>query len=199
MLPTLVAAAAGEYDTVAQYERTPLQLRKKPVIGEEYEWLDRQHGVFEWVTAPALGTHVLYLEWRGGGPSGPISRQRIWVFRYQATAGWVMDFYTLADPAPFARATRGSTAFESLRTDQLVSYGPSCALRSVNEADYMEFSIPASCSIVSRSGAAMRLEATVRFESDRILYREAGVRGDGSIVFRVPGQNGLAYAFQRVP
>lgn len=40
-----------------------------------------QHARFVAVIAPAIGSHVLYLEWRNGGPEGAILRQRISSFR----------------------------------------------------------------------------------------------------------------------
>lgn len=61
-LPTPVARGVGHYDTVRQFETAPVSLRREPAAGHPYDWLDRQHAEFRWITAPALGQHVMFLE-----------------------------------------------------------------------------------------------------------------------------------------
>jgi hypothetical protein len=195
-LPAVVAGVAGEYDTKRQFEAAPLEWRREPAAGHPYDWLDRQHAVFRWVQAPALGEHVLFLEWRRGGPEGPISRQRIWVFERRQD-GWVMDFYTLpASPATEATSMLDAD-FTTLRREQLTGYGAACSLKARRRGRAVEFSIPPSCSIIARSGRRMRLAAVVRFEDRALRYREQGVLDDGAIAFLVPGRVGLDYVFKR--
>lgn len=194
--PALVREAAGVFDTRAQYEAAPANLKREPAAGHPYDWLDRQHATFRWVDAPLLGEHVLLLEWRRGGADGPISRQRLWVFA-QRDGAWSMDFFTLPDTGSAPRS-RLADDFRALRLEQLTGYGSACTLPAVIDGSAVTFSIPASCSIVSRSGRRMALSATVRFEADRIRYREQGVLEGGSIAFLVPGQPGLFYEFDRV-
>ena len=194
-LPEPVARSVGRYDTVRQFETAPTSLRREPAAGHPYDWLDRQHAEFRWITAPALGEHVMFLEWRRGGPDGPISRQRVWVFN-RRDAGWVMDFYTLPDGGGTSRS-RLDDDFRGLSSEQLVGYGDTCSLLSTRTGAALVFSIPPTCSIVARSGRRMQLSAVVRFEPDRILYREQGVLDGGAIAFLVPGVPGLSYEFVR--
>ena len=195
-LPSLVTAAVGRFDTQRQFEAAPAALKREPAAGHPYDWLDRQHAVFRWVDAPRLGEHVMLLEWRRGGPEGPISRQRLWVFVHR-DGGWRMDFYTLPDQGAPPRS-RLDEDFRQLRAEQLVGYGRECSLGMTFDATAVTFDIPTSCSIVARSGRRMQLAASVRFERDRILYREEGVLEGGAIAFLVPGQRGVNYEFDRV-
>jgi hypothetical protein len=193
--PAVVREAAGVFDNRAQYDAAPATLKREPAAGHPYDWLDRQHATFRWVDAPLLGAHVLLLEWRRGGAEGPISRQRLWVFSRRDDA-WSMDFFTLPD-AGSAPRSRLADDFRALRPEQLTGYGSACTLPAVRDGAAVTFSIPASCSIVSRSGRRMALSATVRFEADRIRYREQGVLEGGAVAFLVPGQPGLDYVFHR--
>ncbi len=195
-MPRVLATAAGHYDTQRQFEAAAPELRREPAAGHPYDWLDRQHAVFRWVEAPRLGRHVMYLEWRSGGAEGPISRQRLWVFERRDNA-WVMDFYTLRNGAAGEPQSRLADDFSEVRSGDLVGYGDRCTLGSVAQGRALEFSIPASCEIVSRGGRSMRLAATVRFEPGAIRYREQGLLGDGAYAFLVPGQPGLDYHFER--
>lgn len=195
-LPSLVSAAVGQFDTERQFETAPGELKREPAAGHPYDWLDRQHGTFRWIEAPRLGRHVMLLEWRRGGPEGPISRQRLWVFERRDGA-WVMDFYTLPDSGAATRSRLGDD-FRELDAGQLVGYGRDCSLGMTRDARAVTFAIPPTCSIVARSGRRMQLAASVRFERDRILYREQGVLEGGAIAFLVPGQRGVDYEFERI-
>lgn len=195
-LPAVVRDAAGVFDNVRQYDAAPAVLKREPAAGHPYDWLDRQHASFRWIDAPQLGDHVLFLEWRSGGANGPISRQRLWVFA-QRDGVWSMDFFTLPNAESPIRS-RLVEDFRELRLEQLVGYGTSCTLPATRDGAAVTFSIPAKCSIVARSGRRMLLSATVRFEKDRILYREQGVLEGGAIAFMVPGQAGLDYEFDRL-
>jgi hypothetical protein len=196
-LPRPVLLAAGDYDNSMQFQDADPALRREPAVGHPYDWLDQQYASFRWVLAPAIGEHVMYLEWRKTEPTGPISRQRIWSFRRDADGAWRMDFYTLREPAKFS-LTGADAAFARLTTADLIGYGEQCALvRDALPKGSASFSIPRTCEIVSRSGRAMSLRATVRFEGDCLRYSEAGQLPDGSYAFLVPGREGLAYEFAR--
>ena len=69
-LDAVVASLVGDWDNRAQYDAAPAALKVPPTV--EGEWLDLQHARFFEVVAPALGSHVVYLEWRRGGPDGEI-------------------------------------------------------------------------------------------------------------------------------
>jgi hypothetical protein len=195
-LPRIVEQAVGRYDTQRQFDAASADLKREPAAGQPYEWLDRQHAIFRWIDAPLMGERVMLLEWRRGGPDGPISRQRIWVFA-QRDGAWIMDFYTLADSGTPLRS-RLTDDFRELNVEQLVGYGRECSLGMTRGAAAVTFSIPPTCSIVARSGRRMLLSAQVRFEADRVLYREQGVLEGGAIAFLVPGQRDLDYVFDRV-
>ncbi|MFM7708471.1 MAG: hypothetical protein ACKO9D_10690, partial [Gammaproteobacteria bacterium] len=81
-LEAIVDGLVGTWDNRAQYEAAPAALKVPPTV--EGEWMDLQHARFTRVAAPALGSHVVYLEWRRSGPEGEISRQRLWSFRRDA-------------------------------------------------------------------------------------------------------------------
>jgi hypothetical protein len=137
------------------------------------------------------------LEWCKSSATGSISRQRIWSFRRDDAGAWRMDFYTLREPAKFS-LTGAEAAFAAMTAADLVGYGEQCALVFNALPDgAAAFSIPSSCEIVSRSGRAMSLRATVRFEGDCLRYSEAGRLPDGSYAFLVPGREDLSYEFAR--
>lgn len=193
-----VFAQAGVYDNAAQYAAAPEALKRPPVAGRPYDWLDRQHALFLPVEAPGLGGRVLYLEWRSGGPEGAISRQRLWRFR-ETASGPVMDFFTFRDPGPFADPATRAERLRAVKEADLIGYGEACALPLRIEGEAVAAEIPPSCTITARqSGRAMRIEARVEWRPGRIGYREAGVLADGGYAFLVPGGERLAYDFRRV-
>jgi|GEM_PF-1949292 hypothetical protein len=190
---------AGAWSNAGQYAAAPEDLKRPPVVGHPYDWLDQQYAQFHRVEAPAIGGHVLYLEWRGGDADGEISRQRIWAFRQdEAGALTGMDFYTFVDPAPFAGLGDTEGAFAALTPDDLIGYPDGCTLTaSAPTRTGLVFEVTAQdCIITARSGREMGIEARIEIGPDRLSYQEAGVSADGSFVFRVPG--GPAYAFRRV-
>ncbi len=196
---------AGVYDNRAQVEAAPADLKREPALGAPYDWLDRQHALIARVEAPKIGSHVYYLEWRGGGPDGDISRQRIWSFRELARAPGseagdsqvVMDFFTIDAPEALIGAADTPGAFADLSPDTLRGYGAACALPVAPlDGGGWTASIPETCVITSRSGQDMTLQATVRRTPLGLSYEEAGVRANGDIVFMVPG--GMPYEFDPI-
>jgi hypothetical protein len=179
----------GVYDNAAQMTAAPEDLRRPPAAGHPYDWIDLQHAAFFPVSAPALGEAVLYLEWRAGGPDGPISRQRIWAFRRDAAGAPVMDFFTIRAPERFAGRGAEPGAFAALSPDDLVGYGEACALRValLEEGGFLAQIRPEACRITARSGRSMGIAADVRVRPGSIEYAEAGILEDGSYAFKVPG------------
>ncbi|MGJ3232087.1 MAG: chromophore lyase CpcT/CpeT [Oceanicaulis sp.] len=193
-----VALLAGAWSNADQYAFAPEDLKRPPAPGRPYDWIDLQHAEFHPVEAPAIGAHVLYLEWRSGAADGEISRQRIWAFR-EAEGGALsgMDFYTFADPEPYAGRGAEPGAFADLTADDLIAYPEGCTLQARNPAwDGHVLEVSADdCVITARSGRTMGIEARVEIAPDRVSYREAGILEDGSYAFLVPG--GPAYEFRR--
>lgn len=192
----IVAALAGEWSNAAQYRSAPDALKVEPSV--DGEWIDHQHAVFQPVTVPRLGQHVLYLEWRRGGPDGAISRQRLWSFRADADGAVRMDFHAFVDGAPFAGRGGEAGAFAEVTPESLRSYAPECALRFSRSGDGWIGRVTAEeCRIVAASGRAMGIDATVELGSDGVLsYREAGRLDDGRYAFRVPPT--MPYRFERI-
>lgn len=180
-----VSSLAGIWDNSAQFAAAPASLKVPPSVNGE--WLDLQHATFVRIDAPAIGDRVLYLEWKSGGPTGVISRQRIWSFR--KTDGVIrMDFYAFVDGKPFAGRAGETNAFRGLTADLLRGYGPACGLLFDFKRDGFVGAISArECSITAASGRRMGIDATVELTADRVLqYRESGQLEDGRYAFRVP-------------
>ncbi|MCH8478877.1 MAG: CpcT/CpeT family chromophore lyase [Wenzhouxiangella sp.] len=184
----VAAALAGSYDNADQYQAAPDALKVPPSV--QGDWLDHQHAIFTLVNAPAIGEQVLYLEWRSGGPDGPISRQRIWSFRTDPASGQVrMDFYAFVDGDPWAGLVDQPDAFVSLDHSALRGYGPDCALRFTADSSGGWHGIISAdeCSLVASSGRRMGIDASVELEPDGTLhYRESGRLESGQYAFRVP-------------
>jgi CpeT/CpcT family (DUF1001) len=188
------ASLLGAWDTAAQFHAAPEPLKRPPSAGNAAPWLDRQHGTFARATVPALtpqGGQAIYLTWRAGGPTGPISRQRLWVFR-PSDNGLVMDFYTFKDPGKL----EPNPDFTSLTAADVIGYGEACALPVVATRQGWRASIPQSCTITARSGRKMTLSATIEVSQSRLTYQEAGILEGGGIAFKVPGT--ARYEFDRL-
>jgi hypothetical protein len=152
------------------------------------EWLDLQHATFTRIDAPALGTHVLHLEWRSNGPDRPISRQRLWSFRNDPTDGLRMDLYAFIAGQPYAGRGGEPGALATVTKDALRGYGPVCALRFELQPNGFSGVISAQeCTITAASGRRMGINARVTLTADGTLeYQESGLLDDGRYAFRVP-------------
>lgn len=190
---------SGEFSNEAQWSRANPSLHREPEAGGATEWLDHQHIVHTQVDAPQIGDHVLYLEWRSGGPEGAISRQRIWAVRTDAD-GLVtgFDFFTFRDPEPYAGRAAEPGAFMELSTDDLIGYPDTCLAerRDAAHAGYYFAVDPETCLITAQSGTQMRIFASIRALGNSLTYREQGTMEDGRVVFRVPGTP-MPYSFIR--
>jgi CpeT/CpcT family (DUF1001) len=190
-------ALVGPWSNAVQWGQADDALRRPPAPGHPYDWLDYQEALFFLVEAPALGAHVVYLEWRGD--DGGISRQRLWVFRYDEQSRVRMDFYTFRAPEIFAGQGTAPGAFAALSPSQVIGYGPACALLVTPEGDDGGFvaEIPSDCRITARSGREMTLSAQIYLGGAALAYQEAGLLENGDFAFKVPG--GPAYIFTRTP
>jgi hypothetical protein len=188
----------GTWDNSAQMASAPEALKRPPVAGGAYEWLDGQYASFFPVNVPALtndGAKAIYLAWRSGGQTGPISRQRLWVFRTDASGKIGMDFYAFKDGKPFEEATRDTDAFKALTLDDLTAYGPLCTLPVTPSPSGWRAAIPSTCAITARSGRKMTLSAEIIIDGDSLSYTEKGTLDSGALAFKVPG--GPSYQFVR--
>jgi len=195
-LEAIVDGLVGTWDNRAQYEAAPAALKVSPSV--DGEWMDLQHARFTRVAAPALGSHVVYLEWRRGGPEGEISRQRLWSFRRDAAGRPVMDFYAFRDGAPYAGQGVSPQAFKAVTLEQLRGYPPGCELDFARQGEGFFGAVgPERCSIVAASGRRMGILAQIDIGASGSLgYRESGRLEDGGYAFRVPPTQ--PYRFQRI-
>lgn len=190
----------GRFSNAQQYESAPEDWRREPAAGNPYEWLDLQYATHTRVEAPELGEHVIYLEWRSGAEDGPVSRQRLWVFRQDeegALAGF--DFFTLRDPEPLAGRAEEEGAFAALTEEDVVGYPDDCLVRArQSPGGAYHFAVAGQdCVITAQSGTEMRIHASVRASRTFFTYRESGISMDGEVVFQVPGAP-QPYAFRRL-
>lgn len=189
----------GQWDNGAQMAVAPETLKRPPVAGGAYEWLDFQHARFFAVDLPNITSQqgkAIYLVWRTNGPNGPISRQRLWVFKSLPNGQLVMDFYAFKFPQLFESATFDDGRFKAIKRDDLTVYGPECALPVVQTSTGWSASIPSTCAITARSGRKMVLSANIIVDKDRLTYSEVGTLETGALAFKVPG--GSAYEFVRL-
>jgi hypothetical protein len=189
----------GTWNNSAQMASVPESLKRPPVAGGAYEWVDFQHARFFSVDVPALtsdSSKALYLVWRANGPDGPVSRQRLWVFRTLSSGAKVMDFYAFKDGKAFETLTNDTGAFKAVTLDNLTAYGPQCSLPVVPNAQGWTAAIPPTCAITARSGRKMVLSANIDVTRDRFTYSEQGTLESGALAFKVPG--GPAYDFVRL-
>jgi hypothetical protein len=145
----------------------------------QYEEADPQHVTFRSVEAPALagaGGTAVHLVWRSGGADGPISRQRLWVFRPNARTGRPqMHVHALLNPEPFATATADSPLFRTLTSRDVTSYPDECALPVRVTRSGFRARMPEGCDVTAHSGRSMTLPAEIRLEGRRLTYSKAGI------------------------
>jgi hypothetical protein len=191
----------GAWSNAEQYAAAPDALKREPAPGHPYDWLDLQYAEFTRIDAPRVGDYVVYLEWRAGGPDGPISRQRIWSFLADAQgrpAG--MDFYTFNNPDLYAGRAQEPWMFADLSPEDLTGYPDGCTLSPSAPASVGIFYRlnPATCTITARSGRTMALRADIQLHPGRLTYSEAGVLESGAYAFLVPGGRNFGYEFRPV-
>jgi hypothetical protein len=188
----------GSWNNAAQFAAAPDALKRAPVAGGAYEWLDVQYATFFRVSAPEIvgpSDVAIYLVWRNNSITGPISRQRLWVFRTHADGSKAMDFYAFKNPEVFSSSTADGPSFTALTLNDLTVYGASCALPVLFNANGWSAAIPETCSITARSGRKMVLSAQINVTGDSFTYAERGTLDSGALAFKVPG--GPSYQFVR--
>ncbi len=199
-IDAVLGALEGAFDNADQYAAADDALKRPPAPGHPYDWIDQQYAEFHVVDAPNVGDHVVYLEWRAGGPEGEISRQRLWVFNADETGRVTgMDFHTFADPAPYAGRGDEDGAFADVAREALTAYPDGCTLSLARPAwDGWRFELnPETCLITARSGRQMALFARIDVEPGApgvVEYSESGVLEGGAYAFKVPG--GPPYRFE---
>jgi len=150
------------------------------------------HAQMRAVSVPALGSDVIYLEWRYGDAKGKLQRQRLWQFVPQPGGGIAMRFFTFKDPAPYV----GGVGLERVTPADLVGYPPHCDLPWVKTPEGARGAIPTDCTITARqSGKPLTLEAEITVSDKGFTYRESGRYGDGAMAFQVPAAG--RYDFER--
>jgi hypothetical protein len=199
--PDPARALVGTWDNQAQFEAADPALHRPPAAGDPYPWLDRQHATFRIVEAPALagaGGTAVHLLWRAGGPEGPISRQRLWVFRPEPHSGRLeMHFHAFLNPEPFATAAPDSVAFRTLTLRDVTAYPERCVLPVKRTRHGFRASIPQFCEISTQSGRVMTLSADIQLSRDSLTYSEQGLLPDGAVAFRVPSPGPYVFARSR--
>lgn len=192
---TLAALLSGTFDNARQFEAAPAAVKVAPRV--DGLWLDRQIARFWRVDAPALGAEVIYLEWRSGSREGPISRQRLWVFRPAADGSVAMAFHAFKNPGSWAGKADSPEGFRLITKDDLVSYPESCDARFVR-ADKHRWQgriRPEDCLITAQSGRTMALDVSIDILPGQLIYQEAGLLGDGKRAFHVP--SAAPYRFEK--
>ena len=182
----LMEVLSGTFDNRRQFSQIPSKFKVTPSVTGK--WLDRQYAtvmrVDNWELSPAL-----FVEWRTGGPDGPVSRQRIWV-PYDADCNITMAFYGFRklvslDDLP----ARGSA--------DLIAYPHECMVRWQRKGERWNGRLdPARCRIVAQSGRAMRLDVTIEADKQGFTYQEAGTLESGAKAFAVPPTR--PYRFDRI-
>ena len=195
----LAAVLEGAYRNQAQWDAAGPDLRRPPAAGYPYDWVDLQQAAFYRVEAPLLGGEALYLEWRAGGPGGRISRQRIWLLSADEDGLASLAFFTFKAPEPYAGRGDQPGAFAGLSLDDLIGYGPACALPIASWPDgaWTAETVGDSCAITAQSGRRMTIHASIGVTAEQVVYSEAGVMDGGVYAFKVPGVD--AYLFDRLP
>ena len=190
---TVALMLSGTFDTHKQFEAASEGLKVPP--SAKADWLDRQHAVMTVVDAPAIGKRVLYVEWRSGGPKGPISRQRVWAIDGSEKVA-SMRYFTLKNPSAWQGQEQNKAFFKARTLDDLIGYPLTCDVR-FGWVDKVQGRVsPNDCRIVAASGRAMRLDVTMWIGPDGFSYQEAGILDSGVKAFAVPPSQ--PYRFDRV-
>lgn len=162
--------------------------------------LDLQYAAHTRVDAPALGEHVIYVEWRSGVSDGPVSRQRIWMFR-EGEEGWStgFDVFKFRDPEAFAGRADDEGAFASLTEEALIGYPEACLVetRSPAHGGYYFTIASNDCIVTTEAGEEIRLRASLHGHHHFFTYREWTSTLEGRLVFQFPDAP-YPYSFRRL-
>jgi hypothetical protein len=191
--PNAFQQLAGNHDNAAQMRALGADVARKPTPGSP--WVDAQHARLVAFPQPALGELVYYMEWRAGGPTGEITRQRIWAFRDLGTERPRMRFYVVDQPALWTVAAGDPALLQQLSKAGLAEYPPGCEVVFRRTDEGWDGVIPrGACVIVARqSQRRMQIDARITLTRDGWQYDESGRLDDGRPSFVVP--EGFRYEF----
>jgi hypothetical protein len=194
--PDAFGRLAGSHDNAAQMRALGADVARAAAPGKP--WVDAQYARLVRFPRPELGELVYYMEWRAGGPTGEITRQRIWAFKDLGTDQPRMRFYVADQPGLWAAAAGDPALLQQLAKAGLPEYPPGCEVVFRRTADGWDGVIPrAACVIVAReSGRRMTIDARITLERDGWNYDESGTLDDGRRAFLVP--EGFRYEFRPV-
>ena len=171
--PDLVRALEGRWDSRVQAERG----------GEA-----RQGLVIARIAAPALGPDVALVEWRDGGPDGPVTRRQVWAFGKESGGAPILEIFA----APGASIARTDLAPSEPRAD-----GPACALVLTARGDgaFDAQSRRETCRAKAADGRETGAATRVTLMPTGLLYQEAAQYDDDTFAFKSPP--GSPYEFRR--
>jgi len=134
-LSVLLSWIVGEFDNRQQIAKGENALLE--TMPDAARAPDLLFPVFAQVQAPALGRHVIYLQWPMGSPEGRLQRQRIWTFEIDEQRNAVMmDFFTLREPDRWRDAhLKPETALRDITREDVIPYPPACRLPFRRHAD----------------------------------------------------------------
>ena len=171
--PDLIRALEGRWDGRVQAERGGVA---------------RQGLVIARIAAPALGPDVALVEWRDGGPDGPVARHQVWAFGKDANGAPILEMFA----APAASIARTDLAPTNPRAD-----GPACALALAARGDgaFDAQSRRETCRAKAADGRETGAATRITLMPTGLLYQEAAQYDDDTFAFKSP--SGSPYEFRR--
>jgi hypothetical protein len=192
--PDAFGRLEGSHDNAAQMRALGADVARTAAPGKP--WVDAQYARLVRFPRAELGELVYYMEWRAGGPTGEITRQRIWAFRNLGTDRPSMRFYVADQPDLWAAAAGDPALLQQLAKAGLPEYPPGCEVVFRRTGEGWDGVIPRdACVIVARdSRRRMTIDARITLERDGWKYDESGTLDDGRRAFLVP--EGFRYEFR---
>jgi hypothetical protein len=182
-LDALAGLLEGRFDN-------ELQVFFEPDLGvPEHERHERIHSSFRRIDAPALGSHVFYVEQYGAGDPAQIYRQRIYAFSVDAQAGAIrLDIRTPADLDAARGAHREPARLAGLAQEAAPALPDQCAVYWRREIDqFVGQTRRGACTIASRrDGAQITVEADIVLSRDAIWIRDRATNAAGGLVYGNP-------------
>ena len=193
---TLLNWVQGSFSNARQTREGTNALADKPATADAAP--DLLFPIFKKIDVPALGAHVVYLQWPMGSPEGKLQRQRIWVFADDpARNAIMMKFYTLKEPQKWLNAHLEPGKVRAMTAADVIPYPPACDLPFRRHGDVFLGEIPrGDCKIVSQeTKTSMTINGRIIVSKNQVWYNESGTRDNGAVVFQVPRSG--AYEFDR--
>jgi CpeT/CpcT family (DUF1001) len=176
---------SGNFNTYNQ--RKKLSDTVASVFHPHKPWLNTLYAWHIPVSIPALGKHIIYLEWRD--EKGNISRQRLWHFKQGNDQQIKMDFYAFKVDSLFKDIKNNLSKLQQITLNDLVSYPDGCTLIFTKQSNkFIGLLNPTTCKVITqRSNRIMQLFASIQITKKGFYYSEYGQLPDGSLAFKVPG------------